>query len=82
VLNETYLRSARGWIDPYGQLGDPPSLAEEELKLADSLVAKRTCQDFDLARYKDAYAEKLCICVARTRDANLGPIARIQTCTD
>jgi DNA end-binding protein Ku len=34
-------------------------LAEEELKLADSLVAKRTCQDFDLARYKDEYAEKL-----------------------
>ncbi len=42
-----------------GQLGDPPSLAEEELKLAESLVAKRTCQDFDLARYKDEYAEKL-----------------------
>ena len=29
------------------------------MKLADSLVAKRTCQDFDLARYKDEYAEKL-----------------------
>ncbi len=40
-------------------LAGAPPVPEEELQLAESLVAQQTCLDFDLAHYKDQYAEKL-----------------------
>ena len=42
-----------------GELDATPPLAEQEIQLAESLVAQWTSPDFDLASYKDQYAEKL-----------------------
>ena len=41
------------------QLEETPPASQEELQLAESLVAQRTCADFKLSDYKDEYAEKL-----------------------
>ena len=41
------------------QLEETPPVSKEELQLAESLITQRTCANFDLSDYKDAYAEKL-----------------------
>ena len=41
------------------QLAAAPAPAAEERALAEALVDQQTCREFDLARYKDEYTEKL-----------------------
>ena len=41
------------------QLAAAPAPAAEEQALAEALVDQQTCREFDLARYKDEYTEKL-----------------------
>jgi DNA end-binding protein Ku len=61
ILCMTVLKYAAQVRSPAGyweELADCEA-AEEERALATTLVDQTTCREFDLARYKDEYAEKL-----------------------